>query len=58
MIAMYINDVNLGKGWIKIVEAEDSGQNGDIISNEGFAGIRSDFMDVNFDAYAAVENPE
>ncbi len=58
MIAMYINDINLGTGWIKILEVEDSGQNGDTILNEGFAGIRSDFMDVNFDAYAAVENPE
>jgi hypothetical protein len=55
---MYLNDNNLGTGWSKVLEVVDSGVNGDTILNEGFAGIRSDFMDVNFDAYAAVENPE
>lgn len=58
LITMYINDSHLGTGWNKILEVEDSGQDGDTIMNEGYAGIRSDFMDVNFDAYAAIENPD
>lgn len=58
LIAMYLNDSHLGTGWSKVLEVVDSGIDGDTILNEGFAGIRSDFMDVNFDAYTAVENPE
>lgn len=58
LIAMYINDSHLGTGWNKVLEVEDSGQDGNTIMNEGYAGIRSDFMDVNFDAYAAIENPD
>lgn len=58
LIAMYINDSHLGTGWHKVLEVEDSGQDGNTIINEGYAGIRCDFMDVNFDAYAAIENPD
>jgi hypothetical protein len=58
LITMYMNDSHLGTGWNKVLEVVDSVVYGDTILNEGFAGIRSDFMDVNFDAYAAIENPE
>ncbi len=55
-IILYLNDPQFGSGWTKILQVEDNGANGERIMHEGYAGIRSDFMDVSFDAYEAVEN--
>jgi hypothetical protein len=54
-ITLYLNDPQLGPGWTKILQVEDNGADGERIMNEGYAGIRSDFMDVSFDAYSAIE---
>lgn len=36
--------------WEKVLEARDDGSRGEsAITSEGYAGIRSDFMDVEFD---------
>jgi hypothetical protein len=55
-IAMYVNDNQLGSGWIQVLKLEDTGADADLIMKEGYAGIRSDFMDVSFDSYAAIES--
>lgn len=55
-VTLYLNDPQLGSGWTKILQVEDNGADGGCIMEEGYAGIRSDFMDVSFDAYEAVEN--
>jgi hypothetical protein len=41
------------KNWVLAAEAQDEpGKNGeDVISDEGYAGIRTDFMDVEFDKF-------
>jgi hypothetical protein len=41
------------KNWVLAAEAQDEpGKNGeDVISGEGYAGIRTDFMDVEFDKF-------
>lgn len=55
-ITMYLNDNMLGSGWTKVLQVEDSGREAEMIVNEGYAGLRSDFMDIMFDSYAATEN--
>jgi hypothetical protein len=55
-ITMYLNDNQLGSGWIKVLQVEDTGSDAERIFNEGYAGIRSDFMDVRFDRYEATES--
>jgi hypothetical protein len=55
-ITLYLNDQQLGPSWTKILQVEDNGADGEVIMNAGYAGIRSDFMDVSFDAYEAIEN--
>jgi len=55
-IRVELDDPNLGAGWTPIVEAEDSGQYGGApITAPGHAGIRTDFMDVEFDGYEALD---
>ena len=55
-IRLYI-DAKRDKNWQLVLEANDSGRDfgGRTISNEGFAGIRTDFMDVEFDDYKITE---
>jgi len=55
-ITMYLNDDQLGPGWIKTLQVEDTGANVERLLNEGHAGIRTDFMDVRFDNYQATES--
>lgn len=55
-ITIYVNDNQLGSDWIKILQAEDTGIDVERILNEGYAGIRSDFMDVQIDDYEASES--
>ncbi|POZ49849.1 hypothetical protein [Methylovulum psychrotolerans] len=55
-ISLYLNDQQLGPGWTKVLEIEDTGADIERILTPGYAGIRSDFMDVNFNHYEAAEN--
>lgn len=43
--------------WVLIAEAIDNGKSygGAVISSEGYAGVRTDFMDVEFDDYRIVK---
>ncbi len=51
-IKLYI-DKNKTGNWTLILEANDNGTSfGKQITNEGYAGIRTDFMDVEFDNYS------
>ncbi len=54
-IKMYLNDNQLGSGWTKVLQIEDTGADVERILKRGYAGIRSDFMDVSFDSYEAIE---
>ena len=49
-IKLYL-DLNWNANWTLILEANDYGSNGQPIVNQGFGGIRTDFMDVEFDDY-------
>ncbi|PIP31500.1 hypothetical protein COX24_03300, partial [bacterium (Candidatus Gribaldobacteria) CG23_combo_of_CG06-09_8_20_14_all_37_87_8] len=55
-IKVYI-DSGKSNNWTLVLQATDSQgkYGGDIISNEGFAGIRTDFMDVEFSDYSIKE---
>ena len=55
-ITMYINDDQLGEGWTQVLQVEDTGTDTELIVDKGYAGIRSDFMDVVFDDYQASES--
>lgn len=55
-ITLYLNDNQLGPGWTQVLQVEDTGTEVECILNEGYAGIRSDFMDVSFDSYEAIES--
>ncbi len=55
-IMIYLNDNQLGSGWTKILQVEDTGIDVERILNEGYAGIRSDFMDIQIDDYEAIES--
>ncbi len=55
-ITLYLNDGLLGSGWTKILQVEDTGADAERILTEGYAGIRTDFMDVRFDNYQATES--
>jgi hypothetical protein len=55
-LRLELNDPVVGGGWVPVIEAEDSGQyGGPAITVTGHAGIRTDFMDVEFNDYEAVE---
>ncbi|MGH7898039.1 MAG: BACON domain-containing protein [Candidatus Binatia bacterium] len=57
-IRLELDDPAIGSGWTPVIEAEDSGQyGGAAITVSGHAGIRTDFMDVEFDGYEAVDLP-
>ena len=55
-LRLEILDETLGTGWISALEAEDApgGADGDPIVAPGYAGIRTDFMDVAFDEFEAI----
>jgi hypothetical protein len=54
-VQLYVNDLG-GAGWRFVLEAIDSGQyGGKPILSSGFGGIRTDFMDVDFDRYVAAD---
>jgi hypothetical protein len=55
-IKIFIDKDKTGN-WILAAEAEDDGKSygGAAILNEGYAGIRTDFMDVEFDDYKIVK---
>ncbi len=57
-IQMYMNDSQLGPGWTKVAQVEDDGLYASRLLSKGHAGIRSDFMDVAFDNYEAIELPK
>lgn len=52
-IKMYLNDKQLGTDWTQVLQIEDTGADAGLILKKGYAGIRSDFMDVFFDNYQA-----
>lgn len=54
-ITMYLDDPQLGEGWTQVLQVEDSEADSELILKKGYAGIRSDFMDVIFDDYQASE---
>lgn len=56
-LVLYLNDKQLGPGWTKVIEVDDTGSDIDTLMDEGYAGIRTDFMDVSFDDYEAIEDP-
>jgi len=51
-IKLYVDNAKTGN-WVLTAEANDDGKTygGAAISSEGYAGIRTDFMDVEFDDY-------
>jgi hypothetical protein len=53
MLQVFVDDPSLGTGWTPVLTAEDTGTGGPVISSQGHAGIRTDFMDVQFDNYSA-----
>lgn len=57
-IQLYLNDPQLGSGWTKILEVEDTGSCSERLMEAGFAGIRTDFLDIQFDDYEATENTD
>lgn len=56
LIKLYI-DRNRSGDWVLALKATDNGKSfgGAAIKNEGYAGIRTDFMDVEFDDYKIEE---
>jgi len=54
-ITLYLNDGQYGSDWKKILQVEDAGIDAERIVDKGYAGIRSDFMDVRFAHYSAIE---
>lgn len=54
-ISFYINDNQLGLGWTRVLHAVDSCTDAECITNAGYAGIRSDFMDISFESYQVFE---
>ncbi|MGX2032092.1 MULTISPECIES: hypothetical protein [Methylocaldum] len=58
IIALYLNDPLLGADWTKVLEVEDTGSPVAPLLNEGYAGIRTDFMDIRFDHYEAIEKQD
>lgn len=55
-LRLYVDDPSLGEGWTPVLEVEDggSGPSGPSIAEAGFAGIRTDFMDVELEEYSAL----
>ncbi len=49
-ITLYIDKENSGK-WQEVLNTTDTGKDAPVITKEGLSGIRSDFMDVEFDDY-------
>lgn len=56
-IKLFIDRDKTGN-WVLAAEAVDDGRSygGGVILNEGFAGIRTDFMDVEFDDYKLIKS--
>ena len=54
-IKLYMDQGKTGV-WTLILEANDAGQYGSLIINAGYAGIRTDFMDVEFDDFSIIES--
>lgn len=54
-VSLYINDNQLGLGWTRVLHAMDSCIAEECITKAGYAGIRSDFMDVRFESYQVSE---
>ena len=55
-VRLELDDSTLGSGWTPIIEAVDSGQyGGAAITVTGHAGIRTDFMDIEFQGYEAAD---
>src|SRR3989344_2193628 len=52
-IKLYM-DKNRTGNWTLIAEAKDDGRYGSPILNEGYAGIRTDFMDVEFEDFKMI----
>jgi len=49
---------DVGGGWKLVAEATDSGSAGiGVLNQTGYAGIRTDFMDVSFDNYSIADIP-
>lgn len=56
-IRVEVDHPSLGSGWTAVLSATDSGGSfgGSAIAGPGHAGLRTDFMDVEFENYSAVE---
>jgi hypothetical protein len=56
-IKLYVDNDRTGN-WVLVAEAKDDGKSygGSVFSSAGYAGIRTDFMDVEFNGYSIKEN--
>ncbi|MFA5925548.1 MAG: hypothetical protein WC831_01320 [Parcubacteria group bacterium] len=54
-ISLYWKNKKSSKKWILAAHYTDKGQKGDEITDSGYGGIRTDFMDVEFDQYKISE---
>ena len=52
-IRLFVSDPSLGEGWTEVLDAVDTGTSSPAILNDGYAGLRTDFMDVELDDYEA-----
>ncbi len=52
-IRLFVSDPSLGEGWTEVLDAVDTGTSSPAILNDGYAGVRTDFMDVELDDYEA-----
>lgn len=51
-ITVSVRDGERHEGWRRVVEAVDEGRDGAVLRNPGHAGLRGDFMDLEFSDYA------
>ena len=54
LINVYV-DPNATGQWELVLEAQDNGGQGELLLEPGNAGIRTDFMDIEFTGYSITE---
>jgi hypothetical protein len=52
-VTVEVREPSLGNGWVRVLDVLDQGEHGAPIRGAGHGGIRTDFMDVEIDDYAA-----
>lgn len=60
ILRLELDDPTFGGGWTPILEVEDTGlgASGPAIPASGYAGIRTDFMDLEFEGYSATTDAD